>query len=477
LDKRSGLAALLVAVSGCTSLVPSAPALPATEVPHGWSTADAAGAGTDEVSGDSLTAWWQRFNDPLMAALVSRALQSNTSVNGAHAALREAQARRDVAAAALLPTLAASASAQRGTAGGDSTGNRFQLGLDAQWVPDIFGARRRGLEVGDAVAVAGAASFGDTQVQVAAEVALNYILLRSVQARWTIANDNLANQQETLQITDWRQQAGLITALELEQARAAASQTQALLPALQTSIQQTAHALAVLVGQPPAALKNELEAGPTWAPSTVPESRGDLILNIPAETLRQRADVRAAEYQMAAALARVGQAQAQRWPSFAIGGSLSLSAISTAALTNGASVLSSLLASVSLPVFDGGAARAQVRAQQAGLDLAQQAYRTAVLGALKDVENALVAVNNDRLRLADLRVAADAAGNAALLARQRYRSGLVDFQTVLETQRNQFFTQDSVVSASANLGNDHVRLFTALGGGWRMLDAPQAATR
>lgn len=198
---------------------------------------------------------------------------------------------------------------QRGTAGGDSTGNRFQLGLDASSVPDVFGARRGALDASDAVAAASAASLGDTQVRVAAEVALNYILLRSGQARWAIANDNLASQQETLQITDWRQQAGLVTALEVEQARAAAAQTRALLPTLQTAIQQTTHALAVLVGQPPAALQVELGAGP--APS-VPSSQDSLALNIPAETLRQRADVRAAEYQVAAALARVGQAQAQR---------------------------------------------------------------------------------------------------------------------------------------------------------------------
>ena len=213
----------------------------------------------------------------------------------------------------------------------------------------------------------------------------------------------------------------------------------------------------------------------------MPAARGDLVLGIPADTLRQRADVRAAEYQVAAALARVGQAQAQRWPSFAIGGSLGLSALSAAALTNGASVLGSLLASVSLPVFDGGASRAQVRVQQAALAQAQEVYRAAVLGALKDVEDTLVALRGDRQRLASLRIASDAAGAAALLARQRYSSGLVDFQTVLETQRNALATQDGVVGVHADIGKDQVRLFTALGGGWRMtdelMDAPQASTR
>jgi outer membrane protein, multidrug efflux system len=474
---------LLTAVSGCTawapSVPPSAPTLLAIDVPAGWSAAEAAGAGTRGVGGESLVTWWQSFDDPLMADLVGRALRSNTSVASAQAALRQAQGLRDVAAAALWPTLGGSASAQRGTAGGASTGNQFQLGLDAQWVPDVFGARRDALDAGEAVAAASAASLGDVQVQVAAAVASSYLLLRAVQARRAIASDNLANQQETWQIADWRQQAGLVTVLEVEQARAAAAQMQALLPVLQTSIDQTLHALAVLVGQPPAALRTELGTVSNAMPDTLPIPRGDLVLmlDIPADTLRQRADVQAAEHQVAAALARVGQAQAQRWPSFAIGGSIGWSAISMAALTNGASVLGGLLASVRLPVFDGGAAHAQVQVQQAALAQAQQAYRAAVLGALKDVENALVALRGDRLRLASLRIAADAAGNAARLARQRYSSGLVDFQTVLETQRNQFATQDGVVGARADLGNDQVRLFTALGGGWRRVDAQQAATR
>jgi outer membrane protein TolC len=144
-------------------------------------------------------------------------------------------------------------------------------------------------------------------------------------------------------------------------------------------------------------------------------------------------------------------------------------------------VVSALLASVSLPVFDGGALRAQVRAQQAALDQARVAYQATILTALKDVEDALVALRGDRERLLRLQNAAEAAGNAALMARQRYSSGLVDFQVVLETQRTQLITQESVASAHANLSADLVRLYKALGGGWRpdggdMTSAPTADT-
>ena len=136
------------------------------------------------------------------------------------------------------------------------------------------------------------------------------------------------------------------------------------------------------------------------------------------------------------------------------------------ALTQGTSVVSTLLASVSLPVFDGGARRAQVDVQQAALDQAREVYRNAILIALRDVEDALVALRGDRLRLARLGDAAAAAANAAALARQQYGSGLVDFQTVLQTQRTLLGTQDGVAATQADVSSDHVRLYKALGGGW-----------
>ena len=256
-------------------------------------------------------------------------------------------------------------------------------------------------------------------------------------------------------------QAGLATSLDVEQARTSAEQTAALLPALQKTVDQTAHALSVLAGQAPAALSAELgAAGP------VPAAPESLALAFPAETLRQRADVRAAEFAWSAARARVSQAEAARWPSFSLGGSLGLSSLTLGSLTDGASLVSSVLGSVTGSLFDGGAARAQVGAQQAALEQSLQDYRSAVLVALRDVEDALVALRSDRERLARLKDAADAATNAAALARQQYASGLVDFQTVLLTQRTQLGAQDDVASASADVSSDHVRLYKALGGGW-----------
>jgi NodT family efflux transporter outer membrane factor (OMF) lipoprotein len=439
-------------------------------MPAAWSGADS----PPFTASGSLAQWWLRFNDPLLADLVNQALRANTSVAGSEAALRQARAQRDVTAAALWPALGASASAQHSTSGRDNEGNSFRAGLDASWEIDIFGGNRSALNASDANVRASAASLGDVQVSIAAEVALAYITLRSAQTRLAIGIDNLASQRETLQITQWREQAGLVTAIETEQATAQSEQTRAQLPSLQTSIEQTQHALAVLTGRPPAALANVLTAaGPV--PQTIDSVAQGVALGIPAETLRQRPDVRAAEHQVTAALARVAVANAARAPNFRLSGSLGLNALTFGALTNGASVVSALMAAVSIPLFDAGAGRAQVRVQQAALEQAGVAYKAAVLAALKDVEDALVAIRGSLERVRRLQRAAESAATASTFARQRYSSGLVDFQTVLETQRNALGTQDSVASAQGELAAGYVRLVKALGGGWQS-DARDSAT-
>ncbi len=405
----------------------------------------------------------------MLGRLVEQALASDNSVEAAQASVRQAQALRDVAAAALLPSLSGTASVSHSggstAAAGHSSTTSTQAALSAEWVPDVFGGNRHALAAGQAVADASVASLGDMQVQVAAEVGLSYIALRAAQARWDIASANLASQRETLQITLWRQQAGLVTELDAAQARTAVEQTQALLPALRTTIEQNQHVLLVLTNRPPNDPWPSTPASLAGS-SAIPSAAGDLLLEIPAETLRQRADVRASEYQVAAALARVEQADAARWPSFSISGTLGYGAASLGLLGGGATLASTLLAGVSLPLFDGGAARAQVRAQQAALDLARITYRAAVLTALQEVEDALVALRNDRLRLANLGDAATDAGRAAELARQQYSSGLIDFQTVLTTQRTQLTSQDASAQADADVSADQIRLFKALGGGW-----------
>lgn len=453
------LLALAAALSGCAGMAPQDAHLPDTPVPTAWAAGTTAASG---VTATSLAQWWQRLGDPQLTALVEQALTANTSVRTAQAALRQARAQVDVQAAGLSPQVGASASAQRSRSGNSGAGNNFQLGFDASWEPDVFGRVRAGVNASEADARAAEASLADVQVSLAAEVAVNYIELRGLQQRLVIARSNLASQSETLQITQWRLQAGLTTSLVAEQARAASEQTAAQIPALEASLAQSRHSLAVLTGQAPAALDAQLAAS-----VAVPQPGDELAMAIPAETLRQRPDVRAAEQRITAALARVSQADAARYPDFGISGSLGLRALTLGALSGGSAVAASLLGSISVPLLDGGAARAQVRTQEASLEQARIAYEAAVLTALKDVEDALVSLRGNRERLVRLRSAADAAGNAELLARQRYSSGLIDFQSVLETQRTLLSTQEGVATTVANLAADHVRLYKALGGGWQ----------
>ena len=453
--------ALAVALSGCASWSPQAQQVPGVVIPTAWSTTLSPVRDATPSSPDSLAQWWQRFNDPLLGTLVTQALQANTSIRSSQAALQQSRALRDVQNAGLLPGVSASVSAGRSKSGDFEAGNNFGAKLDASWEPDIFGGKRSALNATEAEAQAAQATLADVQVSVAAEVALAYIQLRGQQTQLMIARNNLASQNETLQITAWRAQAGLITSLEVEQARTASEQTGAQIPTLEASIAKTRHALAVLTGQTPDALQALV-----LTPLPVPQAASDLALSIPAQTLRQRPDVRVAEHRISAALARVSAADAARYPGFSIKGSLGLNALTLGALTNGASVANSLLAGISVPLFDGGAAIAQVQAQEAALEQARASYQSVVLTALKDVEDALVALRGDRERLVRLQGAATAADNAALLAQQRYASGLIDFQIVLQTQRTLLTTQDNVASTSADISADHVRLYKALGGGW-----------
>lgn len=456
----AGTLGLALLLQGCAHRAPVASESPGAALPVAWNAPLPAGVAVLPQA-DDLARWWERFGDPQLSALVAQALQAHPSALSAQAALRQARAQASVQAAGMLPDVSLSGSAQRSRSGGQ-TGNSFQVGLDAGWEPDLFGRLDAGVQASQADARAAQASLEQVHVSLSAEVALQYISLRSLQQRLAIAQRNLETQQQTLQITDWRVQAGLATSLVAEQARAAAEQTAAQVPQLQASLAQARHALAVLTGQAPAALDAALAA-----PQAVPQPSQALALDIPADTLRQRPDVRVAQERVQAALARVSQADAARYPSLRLSGSLGLRALTLGALGDSASLVHSLLGSVAVPLFDGGATQAQVQVQQAALEQARQAYQLAVLTALKEVEDALVALQGEAARLAHLQQATQAAGNAALLAQQRYASGLIDFASVLETQRTQLATQDALATSQANLGSNHVRLFKALGGGWQ----------
>lgn len=466
LFRLAGVAALL-GLTACASLQPPPSPQPADPTPTQWTA-----AATSAHQPTALAAWWARFGDPALGPLIAQALQDQTDIAAAAARLRQARAARDLAAAQQRPSLGGSASAQASGSEGRATTETYRAALDASWEADLWGAGAAGVQAAEATLQARGLTLAHTRISIAAEVALNLLQLRGAQAREAIAQDNLASQQQTLQIVLWRFEAGLVTQLDVEQARTAVAQTEAQIPALRSSAAQAMNALAVLTGRAPGALHAQLQAGSDAASG--PAAPPDLAVAIPAEVLRQRPDVQAAERTLAAAEARVQQADAGRLPSLSLGGSIGLSALSLGGLGSGAGV-ASLLASVSLPVLDGGRLRAQVGQQAAARDEAAATYRATVLAALQEVEDTLVALAAAREQAVALQSALASASSAAALAEQRYRSGLVDFQNVLLSQRTRLSAQDSLAANTTTLATTHVRLYKALGGGWTPDMPPEPA--
>jgi NodT family efflux transporter outer membrane factor (OMF) lipoprotein len=453
---------ILVLLAGCTTVGPDyrAPDAQALGVPQGWNalSANAAPAG-------DLATWWRKLGDATLDSLIEHALANNRDVAVALARLREARARRDFANANRFPTVGATASASRSrsseqVAGGDSR-SLFDVGFDAQWEPDLFGGQRRAVEAAEADLAAAQDDVDATRVSLAAEVARNYVDVRGFQARVALARANLDTQLETLQITEWRTQAGLTTSLDVEQARAAAEQTRALIPVLENSLADARHRIAILAGVAPGAFDAVLAM---TAP--IPAVPVGIAIGIPADTLRQRPDLRAAERRVAAETARIGVQAAAAYPNLSLSGTIGLETLTLAGLTQGGALASQVAAQLAATIFDAGRVRSQVEIQTAVQERALHTYEAAVLTAIEDVENALVALDNAERRRTALETAVSAARNAALYASQRYTAGITDFQTVLDTQRTVLTVEDSLASIEADRAAALIQLYKALGGGW-----------
>lgn len=443
------------------------------DVPSNWKQLDASTKLVTNAKGASdLSQWWQIFNDQLLSSLIDEALQASPDLRLAQAKLREARSRREVANAGRFPEVSASGSASRNqsseeTGSGESR-NLFSAGFDASWEVDVFGGVRRSIEAAEADLATSEANLANAQVSLVAEIGLNYIELRGLQIRLGIARDNLASQSETLQLTEWRAQAGLVSSQDVEQARSNREQTRAQIPSLATSLTEAEHRLDILLGKTPGTLHARLAEN-----GNLPTMPASIAVSIPANALRQRPDIRAAERQLAAETARVGMAEAARYPSFNLSGSIGLEALSADALGNSGAAASSLLAGITAPIFDAGRLRNQVEIQDAVREQMQVAYEQAVLSALEDVENALVTLNRNSERGAALQNAAESALNAAQMARQQYSAGLIDFQSLLDTERSVLTIEDNLASTNTENLLALIRLYKALGGGW----SPQSESR
>lgn len=457
---------LLTLLGGCTTTGTHTQAdtpSPHVATPSVWSTSDAAIKPTTQ----DLTTWWRQLNDPMLNQLIAEAMVSAPDLRTAQAQLRQVRANRDLAVANLSPSLGVSTSASRSNTGSAAGGTGtpqtlYAAGFDASWEPSIFGGLRDAAAGAKADAAAAAATLESARVTLAAEVALNYVTLRAYQLRLAIARDNVNSQGETLQITEWRTEAGLATSLDIEQARTNFEQSKASIPSLENGRAVAEHHLALLTGQVPGALHERLlETKP------LPKAPVEMAVGIPADTIRQRPDVHAAELTLQAEIARTAQRKAGRYPSLTLSGSFGWQAFSTAALGGSGSVVSSVAANLAATLFDGGRIRSQIAVQNAVQEQALIAYEKSILTALEDVENALASYAAGRERVEARRRAAESARNAARIARIQYEAGTTDFQKVLDTDRTRLTAEDGMASAESDLLTAVITLYKALGGGWR----------
>lgn len=429
-----------------------------------------------------LATWWQRFGDPVLADLVRRGQANNLDVAVAGARLAQARATLRQVQGTARPTLDASGSVARSvgadsrsiidpttgqtlTSGGDST--VYRAGLTAAWEADVFGGIRRSIQAARADAEAQAANLHFAQLTVAADAGQYYVQARLAQKRLGIARANLAAQEETVQIVGWRVQAGLVSALDLEQARQLRAQTAASIPTLENGYVSAVNRIAVLLGEAPGAVSALLASGGEIP--LAPAVRDP----IPAAIVQRRPDIAAAERALAAETARIGVAQAELYPALRLTGTLAGSATSLGDLASAA--LGNLAGAISAPIFRGGQLRAAVEGQRAATAAAFGSYRSAVLTALEEVDNALSGLSTAERREAELTAAAEAANNAVIYARAQYRAGLIDFQSLLDSERTLLSSQDSAASARGDRATATVALYRALGGGWQAAPLPATA--
>lgn len=435
---------------------------------------------------EDLTRWWNRFDDPVLGELVEQAAAANLDVAQAIARLRQAREALVVSRASLFPTIGGSGGYNRtetlkgggttvtlpdgtvATTGGGGQSS-FSLGLDASYQLDLFGGTRRSVEASRAQYEAAGFDYATTLLSVESEVARNYVLARAYQAQLENAKESLAIQDDNLEIAGFRVQAGLVSSIDVEEARSSRAQTAASVPQIEQQYNAAVSRIAVLTGQAPGALKPLLaEMRP------IPEGPEDVAAGIPVNVLRQRPDVRAAERDLAAATAGIGIAKAQLFPALGISGSLDANASNLNAIFD--TITGGLFAGISQSIFNAGQLSAQVRSNRAAADGAFAAYKSSVLTALEDVENAIVALRTAEERERQFAIAYDAAGNSAILARSQYRSGLTDF-TTLNTQETALISaRNGLVQARSDKATALIALYVALGGGWDSSETPTAAT-
>lgn len=430
-------------------------------------------AGADANAAMPSNRWWEGLNDPLLNSLVQRALEANPNLGVARARLLQSRAALGLEQANAAPTVGASAlaaharlpplnlSGSSSSSSSPTSVNLYNLGFDATWEIDLFGAHRRAVQAAGASAQAAEASLADVQVSLAAEVANAYINLRDRQQRLALGEQSVKAQEDMLKLTGQRVERGTASSLDQIRIQNQLDGTRADLVPLQAERDAYLNQLATLLGQEPGALDGELAAA---APVPLPPSQ--VAVGDPTSLLRRRPDVRSAERTLAADTAKIGQAEAARYPSLKLFGVIGLGGTHPSDLTRLDDFAAIGAPMLSWNFLDFGRARARVTQAERVRDEAEMKYRQAVLEALRDAEDSLSRFRYGRVTVATVARTKASADRALELARQRYAAGTGTLIEVLDTTRQQLSAQQNLLQAEANLTRSFVGIQKALGLGW-----------
>ena len=445
-----------------------------------------------------LTGWWHVYQDPELDRLVAIALADGLDIKTAAARIAEARAQERVARSQLFPRINANAAVDSerisknagisslasafgggaGASGGASGGGgialpggfitTYSLGFDASWEIDLFGGVSRQIEGARARTEAAEWNARDAQVTLVAELVDAYMRMRLDQEREAVARQEVDRQTRNLQIMGETARVGLVPEGDTIRQRAQLATAEAAVGPIVADGKAQMHAIAVLLAMSPDSLIVELSVARPQLPAPPPVPPG-----LPSDLLRRRPDVRAAERTLAAATADVGVAVADLYPRFSLTGMAQLlsSALGNLFTLDSAQVMGN--ASATFPLLDFGQRKGTVAIRKAAADEAYYQYRQTVLGALRDVEDALIRIRTEQQRNGVLRAGVADAVRAVQAIDARYRTGLVDLTAVLDAQQSVLNDRDQLAQSDAQLRRDLISLYKALGGGWEGLPQVQ----
>jgi NodT family efflux transporter outer membrane factor (OMF) lipoprotein len=418
--------------------------------------------------------WWQLFKDPELDRLITQALTRNTDLRVAAANLQRARAVLSEAGAARLPTSATKAQFSNSrqvvpSIGRTVTNDFFSVGFDASYEVDLFGGVSRSIEAARADAASAQAAVDAARVSVAGETARAYASACGFGEQADVARETEQLQARTLDLTERRLAAGRGTRSEVDQATVLVEQARAQVPVFEAQRRSALYALAVLTGDPPAAILDSAAA----KCRTVPMAAEPLPVGDGQALLARRPDVRQAERSLAADTARIGIATAALYPKISLLGGTSLGATSFSNLGSSGSFGYSVGPLIQWNFPFNGAARARVHENEAIAQGSLARFDAAVLNALKEAEQALARAGGAAQREEALRRAMTASSDAARLSRTRFDYGADSFLQLLDAERQRAQARAALASAEADRADAQISVFKALGGGWQAASQPQ----